>query len=411
MTILRKKLWFQLLGKSQTIILLTLLGGVINYIFQIILAKELSIVNYGYFSAIWSLLAAASLITSGFQNQSTVATTKSLDLTTLETKTSSFVGSVLKVTSLASILIFANVLVFFDEKVQSKIGIMLVCVSVPISGLTAVVLGRLLGWKGPVPFLQMSLVLALTKLILAYFILIFSENVNLLIFILLLKQLIVSTVVLRYENRHIPKLSGKIYEIESLAVVLTTTLFWGLVYLDVPLFRLNADEVQSGMFSALSNLSKIPIILSASANSFLLSSGILKSDNKDNRKIIKVIFFGYLIIYAICIITFHFFGKNLVKYTIGAKYFDYDLLISQLISYFPLYLLGLLLVTNFQKIRGVTMSALVVILLAQLIVLMNFKLSTKEFLLTNSFFIFAMCIVLLSVQFFDRLRKSLKIQF
>jgi hypothetical protein len=107
---------------------------------------------------------------------------------------------------------------------------------------------------------------------------------------------------------------------------------------------------------------------------------------------------------------FHFFGKNLVKYTIGTKYFDQDLLMSQTISYLPLYLLGLLLVINFQKINGLTLFFLIAILISQLVVLLTSKLSTMEFLLTNSFSIFAMCVVLLSVQFFDRLRKRVKTQ-
>jgi hypothetical protein len=260
---LSRESWFRVVGKSQKIILLTILGGMINYLFQMILAQELSIVNYGYFSAVWSLLAAASLITSGFQNHSTIATNRSLHSAALESQTSSFLGSILKVTSVASILVFVNVLIFFDEKIQNKVGIMLVCISVPISGLTAVMLGRLLGWQGPVPFLKMSLLLAVTKLALAYLILIFSENVNLLIFMLLLKQLVITILVLKYENRHIPKLLGKISEIESLAVILTTTLFWALVYLDVPLFRLNANEVESGTLSKTRKLSRLYFLLTS----------------------------------------------------------------------------------------------------------------------------------------------------
>jgi O-antigen/teichoic acid export membrane protein len=93
-------------SRFQSILFLTIAAGIFNLGFQILLARKLTISDFGYFSAVWSGIGVVGLFTIGFQNQAIIAT-KMLDKSqNVPIRAQSYLSSITLATSLLALFAF-----------------------------------------------------------------------------------------------------------------------------------------------------------------------------------------------------------------------------------------------------------------------------------------------------------------
>jgi hypothetical protein len=377
----------------QQIVLLTVGAGIVNFTFQILLARKLSVSNFGYFSAVWSGMAVVGLFTISFQNHATIATTKDVGIESSSNRKSNYLSSITLAASIAGFVLFLFISQYVDEFDNHLIGSIAISISLPISAITAFALGRLLAWRGPVNYLLINLLLAFSKIVIALLVLPFTDSVDILILVLLSKQIVISATLVYFENRNLGKIKGKLYDLHSLRVLLPTTIFWMLFYVDVPLVRLHSNQIDAGVYAGLSNIAKIPLLLSASVNSFLLTSKQLNSLSPQRNDFISKVVVSYILGFFMFLIGFTTFGSQFVEITLGVQYVNQELLILQLLCYLPIMAFGFLLVLNYEKITITKILILVTLVVLELIYFSLVKLSVNEFLLIYSIFALFLCLV------------------
>jgi O-antigen/teichoic acid export membrane protein len=380
--------------KVQSTFLLLILGTALNFLFQIYLARMLSIANYGKFAAIWTAISTAGLITSGLQNQTTASTIKAISDPLQKENDKNLLNTTMLSLSGLSLLIFIALNIVSGLQINTVISILMISLSIPISGLTAIALGRVLGWKGIKSFLTLGLVLSSMKFLAAIMVLPFTQNAHIIILMVLLMQLIISILVVRFENKKVPPLTGKFFNIDNLKLMLPTTLYWALVYVDVPMFRFHASEENAGIYSGVSNLTKIPLILGASVNTFILSSRLFEVSTSESRKYLSRILKLFFLFYFLFFIAAAFFGDLVVNVTLGARYEQSGLIVRQLMGYFAVYCFGFFTILNFERLSTPKLQLLLSLFVFQIATLMIFKLGLEEFLIAYSIFPALMTLVL-----------------
>jgi O-antigen/teichoic acid export membrane protein len=381
--------------RIHQIVLLSIGAGILNFGFQILLARKLSVNNFGYFSAIWSAIAVVGLFTIGFQNQAIIATRRGQEFSPRTNQRLSYLQSIILLTSILAPILYAVSTLYGNELNQYISGSIAVSLSLPLSALTSVAFGRLIAWRGPVLYLGISFLLALSKILLAVIILNYTDSIDILIFALLAKQAIFTLVFIGIENRFLPKLQGKIYSFASLRVLLPTTIFWMLLYIDVTLIRQHSNATEAGVYAGLSNIAKIPLILSASVNSFLLASKRLDTSNSKLKMFTVKSALCYTFSYFAFLAIIGIFGDVIVQMSIGISYVNQVILIQQVLCYSTIVAFGFLLTFRYEQITLQKLYILSALVIFELSILFFAKLSVPQFLFIYFVFPLAMCITLL----------------
>lgn len=381
--------------KFQGLVLLIIVTNLLNFTFQVYLARMLSVANYGLFAGIWTAISTVGLFSSGLQNQSTASTVKAITNPRSGSNQKKFLNSTLITLCGLSLVVFLALNVVSGFQPNKSISILLISVSMPISGITAIALGRILGWKGVKSFLLFSLILSLIKFLAGVIVIPFTQNPNIMILMILMIQFLISILLIRYEDTKIQPLFGEFHSFENLKLALPTVLYWALVFIDVPIFRYHSSEVSAGIYAAVSNFTKIPLIFAASLNSFLLTSGRLGRNTHEDKKYISRVSGILFLFYFFFLIGSIFLGDMFLNLVIGERYAQFGLAFKQVIAYFSVYLFGFFTILNFEKISKGKMCLLLVLFFSQIAFLLILNLTLEEFLFVYSIFPALMTLVLI----------------
>jgi O-antigen/teichoic acid export membrane protein len=361
---------------------LTLLNGLINFTFQIYLARVLNVEDFGQFSAVWVGIAIISYFTVGFQNHATLASgTFKTKYENRKTKRGSYLASIMK-ESIYLVLILNSILFFVDVSYDTKIKISIMSISLPISILTSFVLGRFLGSINPKSFYSGNLWLSLCKMASAVLFLFFFENVYWMILWLLFTHFMLTLIINRFQNKSLPIIYGHYWSLASRRILLVSAVYWTMAGIDIIFFRLQADSNTSGIYSGTSNLAKIPLIISASINVYLLHRLSNQKMTRDNFVRVfrnAVLFYFVLILFSLLFSLL--LNSQIINTTIGAKYLSEYLLAKQIASYSGLIFLGLVISFRFTSINNAETTILTISGVIHFCALGFLDLSLDEFLL------------------------------
>jgi O-antigen/teichoic acid export membrane protein len=361
---------------------LTLLNGLVNFTFQIYLARVLNVESFGQFSAVWVGIAIISYFTVGFQNHATLASSK---LKTMpenrKTRSGSYLTSIMK-ESIFLVLILNSILFFLDLSYETKIKISIMSISLPISILTSFVLGRFLGSINPNSFYSGNLWLSLCKMASAVLFLFFFKNVYWMILWLLFTHFIFTLIINRIQNKSLPRIYGHYWSVASRRVLLVSAVYWTMAGIDIIFFRLQADSIASGIYSGTSNLAKIPLIISSSINVYLLHR---LSNQRMVRNIFVRLFRNAILFYCILILFSLLFSlllnAQIINTTIGSKYLSGYLLAKQIAGYSGLIFLGLVISFRFTSMSNVETIVITISGIIHFCALGLLDLSLNEYLL------------------------------
>jgi O-antigen/teichoic acid export membrane protein len=298
------------------------LGSFLNFFFPFLIAKSLTVQSFGIFAVLWAEITIFSYVLSGVQTHVAVVTTKAIVQGELKPKDyvfDPFTARFLRILALPVLLILLVGLVSGANGTVRNLCYF-AAVAIPTTSLTAITLGKLQGNNEPLYFFRTVFFITLAKILWVPIFFSFSDSPLYFIFSLMLIQL--SLILLASWSNPVrnalqfDQLDGFLVKIVSLSLV-----FWSFLNSDTLLARGQLSLEMSGLYSAASSLSKVPIALTAILLIIYLPrvtelDAQEKSSSRLRRYIYTFVIFQHVVFYLLS----NYFGTFMIQILLGEKY-------------------------------------------------------------------------------------------
>ncbi len=363
-------------------LILAVTSAATNFLFLIIVTRFLTVKEYGEFAGTWAVISLAGISTAGLQNYATAKASTSLhNLNHVGEKRKSLLTVALKYSFIISSLFFLFLSMFSNSSLEIVMRNGLLAISFPVYTLTSIVLGSILGGSSPKNFYIIGLLLSIFKIFFSMLYLSISKNINGLIFLLLLFQTIFFIFIYKMANHDAPRISMKSKNLKSIPIISITTLFYALAILDVPLFRLHNNSLESGEYAGISAVTKVPLMFLGIINTLIISKSSSIVDLSELKKLERKISMRYFLFLGFLNLIFVILEDFIISIFLGEKYTDNTYFVGQLIAYTGLIAMGFYISLYFTHFTTQDSIKVFLLFLTQIAVMFFADLSQSSFLI------------------------------
>jgi O-antigen/teichoic acid export membrane protein len=301
---------------------LLVLGALLNFLFPFLIAKSLSVQSFGIFAVLWAEITIFSYVLNGVQTHVAVVTTKAIvqgELQPIDYVLDPFTLRFIRILALPVLsFLFVGLMSGANGTVQNMCYF--AALAIPVISLTAITLGKLQGNNEPLYFFRTVLFITVVKILWIPIFFSFSNSPLHFIFSLTLLQLGLILLV-SWSNPVRNALQFDQLDRFLVKAVSINLVFWSLLNSDTLLARGQLSLEMSGLYSAASSLSKVPISLTVIIMIIYLPKVTEldvkeKSSTRLRRFIYTIVLFQHILFFLLT----NYFGTSMIQIFLGEKY-------------------------------------------------------------------------------------------
>jgi O-antigen/teichoic acid export membrane protein len=388
---------------------LLVLGSLLNFVFPFLIAKSISVQSFGIFVILWAEITIFSYMLTGVQTHVAIVTTEAIVQRKLEPKGyvyDPFTNQFFRILSLPVILLLILGLMSNTNDTFRNI-FFFAALAIPVISITAITLGKLQGNNDPLNYFRIICLIAFTKILWVPIFFTFSISPYSFIYSLMLLQLGL-ILIIGWSNpvKHaiqIDQLSGVLVKVVTINLV-----FWAFLNSDTLLVRAHLSLEMSGLYSAASSLSKVPITLTAVLITIFLTRVIELEIHKESSSQLRKFIYSFVVFLHVTFFMLgYFFGPLLIKIFLGEKYsqsYQMFVLLNLITGVFSVLLVFISLNLNKISKRNVYVSVLV--LLGHTVLLGTTRVTVEVFIFLFGFFALCMLIANMLIIKFSKSQKK-----